>query len=123
MAAAPVVIARDRTSTQGVHIEEVLAVNHDEVDECDNLTDICHCSRNVDGAQSISNAFQLVLRGSLNLIVATLVDVHCLVDGQSMRRCWPPPCRRPHHIARRCPLDPHQSRAVDRRELSGRPRH
>eukprot|EP00438_Fugacium_kawagutii_P027437 Skav208088 [mRNA] locus=scaffold1681:90800:91521:+ [translate_table: standard] len=68
-------------STKRIDIQEVLAVNNDQIDEGHNLTDVGHGTTNVDGAKRLRDALEHV-EGCAECALFALVDVHGLVDGK-----------------------------------------
>ena len=45
-------------ATKSTRIQEVLALNHNQIDECHNLTNVCHCSCNVHHTKRSRNSLQ-----------------------------------------------------------------
>ena len=73
---------RNGTSTKGVHVKEVLTMHHNQIDECDNLTDVGNSSTDVDGTKSLWNALQHIQWCPESACLA-LVKANGLVDGNT----------------------------------------
>mmetsp|Transcript_122073 Transcript_122073/g.171781 ORF Transcript_122073/g.171781 Transcript_122073/m.171781 type:complete len:252 (+) Transcript_122073:289-1044(+) len=71
----------DGTSTKCVHIQKVLTVDHNEIDEGNNLTDVGHSATNVNSAKRLRDALEHC-NGRTEGARLALVHVHRFVDGK-----------------------------------------